>query len=88
MLIHWCCLFACFNKLLIHIFSWNILLQICNSRFEPQLIVYNAGTDILDGDPLGRLKVFSPELYLQKPYETSNIMLQDAEIMFTLSFTY
>ncbi|AQL04104.1 Histone deacetylase 11 [Zea mays] len=35
-------------------------LEICNSRFEPQLIVYNAGTDILDGDPLGRLKV-SPE---------------------------
>ncbi|XP_015693779.1 histone deacetylase 2 [Oryza brachyantha] len=30
------------------------------SRFQPQLIVYNAGTDILDGDPLGRLKI-SPE---------------------------
>nr|TKW37226.1 hypothetical protein SEVIR_1G034800v2 [Setaria viridis]TKW37227.1 hypothetical protein SEVIR_1G034800v2 [Setaria viridis] len=33
---------------------------VAESRFLPQLIVYNAGTDILDGDPLGRLKV-SPE---------------------------
>ncbi|KAH0969475.1 hypothetical protein GBA52_028656 [Prunus armeniaca] len=28
--------------------------------FDPELIVYNAGTDILDGDPLGRLKI-SPD---------------------------
>jgi len=35
-------------------------LKVAESRFQPQLIVYNAGTDILDGDPLGRLKV-SPE---------------------------
>ncbi|WVZ79666.1 hypothetical protein U9M48_027220 [Paspalum notatum var. saurae] len=35
-------------------------LEVLKSRFQPQLIVYNAGTDILDGDPLGRLKV-SPE---------------------------
>lgn len=28
--------------------------------FDPELIVYNAGTDILDGDPLGQLKV-SPD---------------------------
>ncbi|KAL6630093.1 hypothetical protein ACP70R_029858 [Stipagrostis hirtigluma subsp. patula] len=34
--------------------------MVAESRFHPQLIVYNAGTDILDGDPLGRLKV-SPE---------------------------
>ncbi|BES90983.1 Histone deacetylase domain [Nesidiocoris tenuis] len=27
------------------------------SSFHPDLIVYNAGTDILDGDPLGRLSV-------------------------------
>lgn len=27
--------------------------------FDPELVVYNAGTDILDGDPLGRLKVLS-----------------------------
>ncbi|KAJ8751585.1 hypothetical protein K2173_016832 [Erythroxylum novogranatense] len=26
-------------------------------NFKPQLVIYNAGTDILDGDPLGRLKV-------------------------------
>lgn len=25
--------------------------------FDPELVVYNAGTDILDGDPLGRIKV-------------------------------
>lgn len=39
--------------------SWNgpNCLQVAESRFQPQLIVYNAGTDILDGDPLGRLKV-------------------------------
>uniref|UniRef100_A0A0D9WRD4 histone deacetylase n=1 Tax=Leersia perrieri TaxID=77586 RepID=A0A0D9WRD4_9ORYZ len=35
-------------------------LKVAESRFQPQLIVYNAGTDILDGDPLGRLKI-SPE---------------------------
>ncbi|KAL6888910.1 hypothetical protein ACP4OV_009936 [Aristida adscensionis] len=35
-------------------------LMVAETRFQPQLIVYNAGTDILDGDPLGRLKV-SPE---------------------------
>ena len=32
-------------------------LQVAQSRFQPQLIVYNAGTDILDGDPLGNLNV-------------------------------
>lgn len=35
--------------------------------FDPELVVYNAGTDILDGDPLGRLKVISfamPLLFL------------------------
>lgn len=25
--------------------------------FDPELLIYNAGTDILDGDPLGKLKV-------------------------------
>ncbi|XP_066323298.1 histone deacetylase 2-like, partial [Miscanthus floridulus] len=35
-------------------------LKVAESRFQPQLILYNAGTDILDGDPLGSLKV-SPE---------------------------
>ncbi|KAG4112957.1 hypothetical protein ERO13_D13G193900v2 [Gossypium hirsutum] len=35
-------------------------LAVAGSNFAPELIVYNAGTDILDGDPLGGLKV-SPE---------------------------
>ncbi|XP_025809462.1 histone deacetylase 2-like isoform X3 [Panicum hallii] len=38
----------------------KVELDVAQSRFRPQLIVYNAGTDILHGDPLGRLKV-SPE---------------------------
>lgn len=25
--------------------------------FDPELVVYNAGTDVLDGDPLGEIKV-------------------------------
>lgn len=29
-------------------------------EFTPQLIVYNAGTDILEGDPLGCLSVSGP----------------------------
>ncbi|KAF3785798.1 Histone deacetylase 2 [Nymphaea thermarum] len=32
-------------------------LQAAERAFHPELVVYNAGTDILDGDPLGRLKV-------------------------------
>ncbi|BBN04119.1 histone deacetylase 11 [Marchantia polymorpha subsp. ruderalis] len=32
-------------------------LQIAKQAFKPDLIVYNAGTDILDGDPLGQLRV-------------------------------
>ncbi|KAL6208011.1 hypothetical protein ACLB2K_018963 [Fragaria x ananassa] len=35
-------------------------LEVAAHNFEPELIVYNAGTDILDGDPLGRLKI-SPD---------------------------
>lgn len=31
--------------------------------FDPELIIYNAGTDILDGDPLGGLKV-KPQIKL------------------------
>jgi acetoin utilization deacetylase AcuC-like enzyme len=34
-----------------------LCLQVAKTNFVPELIVYNAGTDILDGDPLGRLKV-------------------------------
>ncbi|KAG9455699.1 hypothetical protein H6P81_000207 [Aristolochia fimbriata] len=35
-------------------------LKVAERAFDPELIIYNAGTDILDGDPLGILKV-SPE---------------------------
>ncbi len=31
--------------------------QKAKQNFEPDLLIYNAGTDILDGDPLGRLLV-------------------------------
>ncbi|XP_022140227.1 histone deacetylase 2 isoform X3 [Momordica charantia] len=32
-------------------------LEIAATSYDPDLIVYNAGTDILDGDPLGLLKI-------------------------------
>lgn len=32
-------------------------LEVAQDAFDPELILYNAGTDILNGDPLGRLKV-------------------------------
>ncbi|KAL3655703.1 histone deacetylase [Castilleja foliolosa] len=35
-------------------------LKVATDAFDPELIIYNAGTDILDGDPLGRLKI-SPD---------------------------
>ncbi|KAK3005048.1 hypothetical protein RJ639_015945 [Escallonia herrerae] len=35
-------------------------IQVAGHMFDPELVVYNAGTDVLDGDPLGRLKI-SPE---------------------------
>ncbi|GLJ05220.1 hypothetical protein SUGI_0014030 [Cryptomeria japonica] len=35
-------------------------LEVARNAFEPELVVYNAGTDILSGDPLGRLEV-NPE---------------------------
>lgn len=35
-------------------------LEVAQSAFQPQLIIYNAGTDILAGDPLGGMLV-SPE---------------------------
>ena len=30
--------------------------QVAFLNFQPEMVVYNAGTDILDGDPLGLLK--------------------------------
>ncbi|XP_021749951.1 histone deacetylase 2-like [Chenopodium quinoa] len=35
-------------------------LEVAKQKFDPELVVYNAGTDILDRDPLGGLKI-SPE---------------------------
>ncbi|XP_061374721.1 histone deacetylase 2 isoform X2 [Gastrolobium bilobum] len=35
-------------------------LEVAGHRFNPELVVYNAGTDILEGDPLGKLKI-SPD---------------------------
>lgn len=35
-------------------------LKVAGRMFDPELVIYNAGTDILDGDPLGRLKI-SPD---------------------------
>lgn len=44
--------------------------------FDPELIVYNAGTDILDGDPLGRLKVISfIDLFGQREYHLPPLFL-------------
>ncbi|XP_020704288.1 histone deacetylase 2-like [Dendrobium catenatum] len=40
-------------------FPLLVLLLIARNQFNPELVVYNAGTDILDGDPLGRLKISS-----------------------------
>ncbi|XAR69257.1 Histone deacetylase [Bertholletia excelsa] len=31
-------------------------LEVAGCMFDPELVIYNAGTDILDGDPLGMLK--------------------------------
>ncbi|CAK7352992.1 unnamed protein product [Dovyalis caffra] len=35
-------------------------LEVAGKMFDPELVVFNAGTDILDGDPLGSLKI-SPD---------------------------
>ncbi|KAG0462808.1 hypothetical protein HPP92_021284 [Vanilla planifolia] len=35
-------------------------LKVAKNKFDPELVIFNAGTDILDGDPLGNLKV-SPD---------------------------
>jgi histone deacetylase 11 len=32
-------------------------LKVANEKFSPELIVYNAGTDIMEGDPLGNLDI-------------------------------
>lgn len=40
-------------------------LEVARQMFNPELVVYNAGTDILDGDPLGRLSI-SPDGVIQR----------------------
>ncbi|KAL9330717.1 hypothetical protein ACSQ67_000327 [Phaseolus vulgaris] len=38
----------------------KVEVKVAGRRFNPELVIYNAGTDILEGDPLGRLEI-SPE---------------------------
>ncbi|XP_058189111.1 histone deacetylase 2 isoform X2 [Rhododendron vialii] len=40
--------------------SQKVEVAVAGRMFDPELVLYNAGTDILDGDPLGRLKI-SPD---------------------------
>lgn len=35
-------------------------MRTCFETFKPEMIIYNAGTDCMEGDPLGRLNI-SPE---------------------------
>ena len=44
------------------------------NEFKPDVIVYNAGTDVLDGDPLGCLSI-SPEVNSQTPFVLLNYTL-------------
>ncbi|KAM7493409.1 hypothetical protein LguiB_028018 [Lonicera macranthoides] len=44
----------------VYIAKLDEALKMAGRMFDPELVVYNAGTDILDGDPLGRLKI-SPD---------------------------
>jgi histone deacetylase 11 len=43
-------------------------------EFTPQLIIYNAGTDIIEGDPLGQMKI------------TPNGIIKRDEIVFNIAF--
>ncbi|KVH95080.1 Histone deacetylase domain-containing protein, partial [Cynara cardunculus var. scolymus] len=38
----------------------RVEVPVAEHAFDPELVIYNAGTDILDGDPLGRLRI-SPD---------------------------
>ncbi len=38
------------------------------NEVRPDIIVYNAGTDVLDGDPLGGLSISPQVLYLFCPH--------------------
>jgi len=37
----------------------HVNLEKCLNEFQPDFVVYNAGTDILEGDPLGNLDITS-----------------------------
>lgn len=40
------------------------------NEVRPDIIIYNAGTDILDGDPLGGLSISPQVLFLRSVYQT------------------
>ncbi len=42
----------------------HLHLEKCLNEFQPNLVVYNAGTDILQGDPLGNLDI-TPEVSIR-----------------------
>lgn len=63
-------------------------MQEAKERFKPDLIVYNAGTDILINDPLGRLKV-TPEGVIKREEMIFQYALDvDAPIVMLLSGGY
>ena len=45
--------------------SLTLSLQAALEEFEADLMIYNAGTDVLEGDPLGRMKVSPSRLWMQ-----------------------
>lgn len=57
------------HKIFDYSIKWNHLLRILNiiincrnlkaalKEFKPDILVYNAGTDILDTDPLGHMRI-------------------------------
>ena len=53
--------------------------------FDPELVVYNAGTDILDGDPLGRLKVILALDLFSQLWSLSSLNFICQDILFPLS---
>ena len=52
------------------------LIEPCIIEFQPEFILFNAGTDILDGDPLGKCSI------------SANGILQRDQLVFDLAFKY
>ena len=52
------------------------------AEFRPQLVIYNAGTDILEGDPLGYLSI-TPEVSI-----TTSCLFISVEINVWFFFIY